>query len=120
MKKQFMALVMALLVCVGYSGALVPATAYAADSIGYVDLNKVFSNHPDFASARAAMSLEQQKAQQSGAAAQVAHPKPRLQPGKAAQQKGVGTGLEQAVIADEGESAGAEEFPVLQVDPPIG
>ena len=63
MKKQFMALVMALLVCVGYSGALVPATAYAADSIGYVDLNKVFSNHPDFASARAAMSLEQQKAQ---------------------------------------------------------
>lgn len=47
-------------------------------------------------------------------------PKPRLQPGKAAQQKGVGTGLEQAVIADEGESAGAEEFPVLQVDPPIG
>ena len=65
-------------------------------------------------------ALEQQKAQQSGAAAQVAHPKPRLQPGKAAQQKGVGTGLEQAVIADEGESAGAEEFPVLQVDPPIG
>ena len=63
---------------------------------------------------------EQQKTQQSGAAAQVAHPKPRLQPGKAAQQKGVGTGLEQAVIADEGESAGAEEFPVLQVDPPIG
>jgi outer membrane protein len=41
----------------------IPATAYAADSIGYVDLNKVFSNHPDFASARAAMSLEQQKAQ---------------------------------------------------------
>ena len=66
------------------------------------------------------LALEQQKAQQSGAAAQVAHPKPRLQPGKAAQQKGVGTGLEQAVIADEGESAGAEEFPVLQVDPPIG
>ena len=66
------------------------------------------------------LALEQQKTQQSGAAAQVAHPKPRLQPGKAAQQKGVGTGLEQAVIADEGESAGAEEFPVLQVDPPIG
>ena len=54
-----MALVMALLVCVGYSGALVPATAYAADTIGYVDLNTVFSHHPDFASARAAMSLEQ-------------------------------------------------------------
>ena len=63
MKKQLMALVMALLVCVGYSGALVPATAYAAETIGYVDLNTVFSHHPDFASARAAMSLEQQNAQ---------------------------------------------------------
>ncbi len=63
MKKQLMALVMALLVCVGCSGALVPATAYAAETIGYVDLNTVFSHHPDFASARAAMSLEQQNAQ---------------------------------------------------------
>ena len=55
-KKQLMAMVMALLLCVGYSGALVPATAYAAETIGYVDLNTVFSHHPDFASARAAMS----------------------------------------------------------------
>ena len=62
-KKQLMAMVMALLLCVGYSGALVPATAYAAETIGYVDLNTVFSHHPDFASARAAMSLEQQNAQ---------------------------------------------------------
>ena len=43
MKKQFLALVMALLVCVGYSGVMVPATAYAAESIGYVDLNTVFA-----------------------------------------------------------------------------
>ena len=63
MKKQFLALVMALLVCVGHSGVMVPATAYAAESIGYVDLNTVFAHHPDFASARAAMNLEQQKAQ---------------------------------------------------------
>ena len=64
MKKQFLALVMALLVCVGFTGAVVPATAFAADSIGYVDLNTVFSHHPDFETARAAMNLEQQKAQQ--------------------------------------------------------
>ena len=63
-KKQFLALVMALLVCVGFTGAVVPATAFAADSIGYVDLNTVFSHHPDFETARAAMNLEQQKAQQ--------------------------------------------------------
>ena len=63
-KKQFLALVMALLVCVGFSGAVVPATAFAADTIGYVDLNTVFSHHPDFETARAAMNLEQQKAQQ--------------------------------------------------------
>ena len=62
-KKQLMAMVMALLLCVGYSGALVPATAYASETIGYVDLNTVFSHQPDFASARAAMSLEQQNAQ---------------------------------------------------------
>ncbi len=63
-KKQFLALVMALLVVVGFTGAVVPATAFAADTIGYVDLNTVFSRHPDFETARAAMNLEQQKAQQ--------------------------------------------------------
>lgn len=64
LKKQFLAMALVLLVCVGYTGAVVPATAYAADTIGYVDLNTVFSHHPDFESARAAMNLEQQKAQQ--------------------------------------------------------
>ena len=65
LKKQFMAVVIALLVCLGYTGAMVPATAFAAEAtIGYVDLNTVFSHHPDFASARAALNLEQQKAQQ--------------------------------------------------------
>ena len=60
-----MAVVIALLVCLGYTGAMVPATAFAAEAtIGYVDLNTVFSHHPDFASARAALNLEQQKAQQ--------------------------------------------------------
>lgn len=65
LKKQFMAVVIALLVCLGYTGAMVPATAFAAEAtIGYVDLNTVFSHHPHFASARAALNLEQQKAQQ--------------------------------------------------------
>lgn len=64
MKKQLMAVIVALFVCLGYSGAMVPATAYAAESIGYVDYGRVFSRHPDFASARAALNLEQQKAQQ--------------------------------------------------------
>ena len=67
-----------------------------------------------------AKALEQQKTQQSGAAAQVAHPKPRLQPGKAAQQEGVGAGPEQAAVADKGQPAGAEGCPVLQVNPSIG
>ena len=62
LKKQFMAVVIALLVCLGYTGAMVPATAFAAEAtIGYVDLNTVFSHHPDFASARAALNLEQQR-----------------------------------------------------------
>lgn len=63
-KKQIIAAAMALSVSLGVSGAVVPATAFAADTIGYVDLNTVFSHHPDFASARAALNLEQQKAQQ--------------------------------------------------------
>lgn len=43
LKKQFMAVVIALLVCLGYTGAMVPATAFAAEAtIGYVDLNTVF------------------------------------------------------------------------------
>lgn len=63
LKKQLLAVVMALMVGCGTSSVVVPATAYAAETIGYVDLNTVFSHHPEFASARAAMNLEQQKAQ---------------------------------------------------------
>jgi outer membrane protein len=62
-KKQLMAVVVALFVCLGYSGAMAPTMAYAADTIGYVDYSRVFSHHPDFASARAALSLEDEKAQ---------------------------------------------------------
>ena len=63
------------------------------------------------------LALEQQKAQQAGAAAQVADPEPRPQPGEAAQQEGVGAGAEQGVVVDEGQPARAEGFPVVQVDP---
>ena len=62
-------------------------------------------------------ALEQQQTQQARAAAQVAYPRARLQPGEAAQQKGVGAGAEQGVVADEGQPARAEGFPVVQVDP---
>ena len=62
MKKQLLAVVMALMVGCGTSSVVVPATAYAAETIGYVDLNTVFSHHPEFASARAAMKEFQEKA----------------------------------------------------------
>lgn len=64
MKKQFLSLVMAVMMVVGFAGFMAPKTAMAADTVGYVQVNRVFASHPDFQSAKAAMGLEQQKAQQ--------------------------------------------------------
>lgn len=63
-KKQILSLVMAVLVVVGFSGLFAPKTVAAADTIGFVNANVLFSRHPDFQSAGAALQLEQQKAQQ--------------------------------------------------------
>ena len=46
------------------------------------------------------LALEQQQAQQARAAAQVADPEARPQPGEAAQQEGVGAGAEQGVVVN--------------------
>lgn len=64
MKKQLLSFVMAVMMVMGVAGVLAPKTALAADTIGFVNVNRVFSSHPDFQSARAALGLEQQKAQQ--------------------------------------------------------
>ncbi len=63
MKKQILSLVLAVLVCVGFAGFMSPKTAMAAESIGFVNVNRLLSSHPDFQSARAAIGLEQQNAQ---------------------------------------------------------
>lgn len=63
MRKQILSLVMTVLVVVGFAGLFAPKTAAAADTIGFVNANAVFTRHPDFQSAGAALQLEQQKAQ---------------------------------------------------------
>ena len=63
MKKQVLSFVMAVLVFTGFAGVMMPKTAAAADTIGYVNANAVFQRHPDFQSAGAALQLEQQNAQ---------------------------------------------------------
>lgn len=62
-KKQILSLVFAVLVCIGFAGIMAPKTAMAADTIGFVNVNKLLASHPDFQSARAAIGLEQQNAQ---------------------------------------------------------
>jgi len=62
-KKQFLSLVMAVLVVTGFAGVLAPSTALAADTIGYVNADAILQRHPSFESAVAALQLEQQNAQ---------------------------------------------------------
>ena len=63
MKKQILSLLVAVLVCVGFAGVLSPKTVLAADTIGFVNVQRVFASYPDISSARAAIGLEQKKAQ---------------------------------------------------------
>lgn len=63
MKKQFLSLVMALFVCAAFAGFMAPKTALAAGGIGYVSVQQVFNSYPDISSVRAAVGLENQKAQ---------------------------------------------------------
>ena len=63
MKKKILSLVLAVLVCVSFAGILAPKTVMAAESIGFVNVNRLLASHPDFQSARAAIGLEQQNAQ---------------------------------------------------------
>jgi outer membrane protein len=62
-KKQFLAVIVAVMVCFGFAGATMPSTAMAADTIGFVNFSRVMSSHPNFQSAAAAMNLEEQKAE---------------------------------------------------------
>ena len=64
MKKQILSLLVAVLVCVGFAGVLSPKTVLAADTIGFVNVQRVFASYPDISSARAAIGLEQKKAQE--------------------------------------------------------
>jgi Outer membrane protein len=63
-KKQILSLLVAVLVCVGFAGVLSPKTVLAADTIGFVNVQRVFASYPDISSARAAIGLEQKKAQE--------------------------------------------------------
>ena len=60
-KKQILSLLVAVLVCVGFAGVLSPKTVLAADTIGFVNVQRVFASYPDISSARAAIGLEQKK-----------------------------------------------------------
>jgi len=63
-KKQILSLLVAVLVCVGFTGVVSPKTAFAAaDTIGFVNVQRVFASYPDISSAKAAIGLEQKKAQ---------------------------------------------------------
>jgi len=62
-KKQVLSLVMAVLVVMGFAGVFAPSTVLAADTIGYVNYAAVFSRHPDYQSATAALQLENENAQ---------------------------------------------------------
>ena len=61
----------------------------------------------------APLALEQQETQKTRAAAQVADPEPRLQPGQGGEEKGVGAGTEQSILPDKVEAAGFQSFPVF-------
>ncbi|NLU43571.1 MAG: OmpH family outer membrane protein [Acholeplasmataceae bacterium] len=63
-KKQILSLLVAVLVFVGFAGVLSPKTVLAADTIGFVNVQRVFASYPDISSARAAIGLEQKKAQE--------------------------------------------------------
>ena len=63
-KKQILSLLVAVLVCVGFAGVLSPKSVLAADTIGFVNVQRVFASYPDISSARAAIGLEQKKAQE--------------------------------------------------------
>ena len=63
MKKQILSLLVAVLVCVGFTGVVSPKTAFAADTIGFVNVQRVFASYPDISSTKAAIGLEQKKAQ---------------------------------------------------------
>jgi hypothetical protein len=65
------------------------------------------------------LALEQQQAQQPGAAAQVADPQTRLQTGQGGEEKGVRPRREQPVVIDKAVAAGEQGFPVFQVDRPF-
>ena len=63
-KKQILSLLVAVFVCLGFAGVLSPKTALAADTIGFVNVQRVFASYPDISSAKAAIGLEQKKAQE--------------------------------------------------------
>jgi len=63
-KRQILSLLVAVLVCVGFTGAFSPKTAFASDNIGFVNVQRVFSSYPDISTVKAAMGLEQKKAQE--------------------------------------------------------
>ncbi|MGM9570057.1 MAG: OmpH family outer membrane protein [Phascolarctobacterium sp.] len=61
MKKYLLTLVMTLVLALGCMGS-----AFAAESnlVGYVDIQRVFRNHPDMQATMSVLNLERQKAQQ--------------------------------------------------------
>lgn len=59
MKKYFLALLMTLALSLGTMGS-----AFAAEMVGYVNVDRVFRNHPDMKATMSVLQLERQKAQQ--------------------------------------------------------
>ena len=61
MKKYFVTLIMTLVLALGCTGS---AFAAESDLVGYVNVERVFRNHPDMQATMSVLKLERQKAQQ--------------------------------------------------------
>lgn len=63
MKKRLLAVIFSVLTLFGVCGIVAPNEVLAAEQIGYVNVQKVFTSYPDVKSAIAAIDLERQNAQ---------------------------------------------------------
>lgn len=63
MRKQLLSIVLVALMVIGAASFVAPTAAFAADTVGYVNMGMAFNAHPDTSGARAAFELEDQKAQ---------------------------------------------------------
>lgn len=68
MKQKCMALVFSAFLALGVLGGVLPQSAEAAASVGYINVQKVFESNAEVQNARSIMEVEQQKAEKEFAA----------------------------------------------------